>query len=603
MVTPPRPLEIAPDAGEGIFQGLADHMRQLQRAVGRQEERFQAVMDIGRAIGSTLDVDELLELVMRKVTLLLGVERSTLFLVDPDTGELWSKIAQSAEEIRLPAGRGIAGWVARKGEPVSLADVYGDARFNPDIDRLTGFLTRCLLAVPLRDKAGQVIGVIQALNRVEGTFTPDDQRLLEALAAQAAVAIENAQMYQALKAQNRALARTQGELNQLVGELDVLYDLERRISSASTLAQVLEEILARAMNLTDSRACGLVLTGEEGGELFFLSAGPGAPPALRRLVLGPDEGVAGWLPPADHPVIANDAGRPRGLDPRLSKRLGYKPERVLRVPLSREGQSVGALELLDKRGGDYLEADLRVATLIAGQAARAISLGQSREEEERKKRLAVIGQMISSVVHDLRTPMTIISGYAQLMAAEDDAAERESASQVILKQFDTINGMIKETLAFAKGERALLVRKVHLNRFIDEVAQYLKPDLASHGVELRVQAAFKGAVRMDESKMKRLIYNIARNAVEAMPRGGRFTLSTDLDEAEKKVVFKFSDTGAGIAPEVADRLFQSFVTHGKPDGTGLGLAMVKKIAEEHRGDVSCKSRPGKGSTFVVRIPA
>src|SRR4051812_17254767 len=189
--TPPRSLTLARplEAGDGLFKGLAEQIHQLEHAVTRQEERFQAVMDIGRAIGSTLDLDELLALVMDKVTLLLNAERSTLFIVDPQTGELWSKIAQSAKEIRLPAGRGIAGWVAKHGAPVNLADVYQDDRFNPEIDRLTGFLTRCCLAVPLRGRSGDVIGVTQALNRKEGTFTADDVMLLEALAAQAAVAI------------------------------------------------------------------------------------------------------------------------------------------------------------------------------------------------------------------------------------------------------------------------------------------------------------------------------------------------------------------------------------------------------------------------------
>lgn len=607
MATPPRTLSLARpplDSGEGLFKGLADQIRALEHAVSRQEERFQAVMEIGRAIGSTLDLDELLALVMDKVTLLLDAERSTLFLVDPQTGELWSKIAQSAKEIRLPPGRGVAGWVASHGAAVNLSDVYQDDRFNPEIDRLTGFITRCLIAVPMRNKSGAVIGVVQALNRREGVFSADDQLLLEALAAQAAVAIENAQMYQALKHQNVQLARTQAELNSLLAELDVLYDIEKRISGASTLEQLLDGILARAMQLTESDAGSLVMVSEEGGELFFKAALGEKGEEVKRHTLGPGEGIVGWVAHEGKPLIANEVAREKAYDARIAKRVGYRPECVLCVPVSLEGRVVGALELLNKRSDKgYEESDLKVATLIAGQAARAITLGKSREEEERRKRLAVIGQMISGVVHDLRTPMTIISGYAQLMTAEESREEREKASEVILKQFDTINGMIKETLAFAKGERELLLRKVYLNKFVDEVTEYLERDFAAHQVELKVSAAFKGAVRMDENKMKRLVYNIARNAVEAMPEGGKFTFATELDEAEHKVVFKFSDTGAGIAPEVADRLFESFVTHGKPNGTGLGLAMVKKIAEEHGGDVSFKSKPGKGTTFVVRIPA
>jgi signal transduction histidine kinase len=606
MATPPRTLSIAKpnEGGDGLFQGLSEQIHALEHAVGRQEERFQAMMDIGRAIGSTLDLDELLALVMGRVTRLLVAERSTLFLLDPRTGELWSKIAQgeTSREIRLPAGRGVAGWVAKHGEAVNLDDVYQDSRFNPEVDRLTGFVTRCLLAVPVRAKSGDVMGVVQALNREGGVFSPDDQRLLEVLASQAAVALENAQMYRAVKHQNLELARTQRELNALVAELDVLYDIEKRISAAQTLEQLLDGILARAIQLTESAAASLVLESEEGGDLFFKAALGEKGEEVKRHTLHPGEGIAGWVAHEGKPLIVNDVQREHAFDPRIAKRVGYKPVRVLCVPVSLEGRVIGALELLDK-ARDYGEGDLKVITLIAGQAARAITLGRDREEAERRQRLAVIGQMISSVVHDLRTPMTVISGYAQIMAGEENAAEREKAATIIYKQFDTINAMIKETLAFAKGEKQLLLRKVYLNRFLEELTEYLERDFASQKVELKVQAAFKGAVRMDENKMKRLVYNIARNAVEAMPQGGRFTIATEHDEAARVVLFRFTDTGQGISPEVADRLFQSFVTHGKPNGTGLGLAMVKKIAQEHGGDVTFKSRPGKGTTFTVRIPA
>jgi signal transduction histidine kinase len=405
---------------------------------------------------------------------------------------------------------------------------------------------------------------------------------------------------------NQQLAETQQDLNNLVGELDVLFDIEKRISASATLEQLLDAIIERAMQLTKADAGSLVLHSEEDDEqsdLYFKAALGEKGDEVKRLTLHAGEGIVGWVTHEGKPVIANDVLRHKAYDPRVAKRVGYRPESVLCVPVSIEGRTIGALELLNKRNEkDFDEGDLKLVTLIAGQAARAITLGRSREEEQRKARLAVIGQMISSVVHDLRTPMTIISGYAQLMTAEENRDEREKSCEVILKQFDHINSMIKETLSFAKGERELLLRKVYLNKFVDEVGEYLQKDFTGKNVELKVNAAYKGAVRLDENKMKRVIYNIARNAAQAMPEGGKFTLATEFDEEAKMVLFKFSDTGVGIPPEVADKLFGSFVTHGKPDGTGLGLAMVKKIAEEHGGDVSFKSKPGKGTTFTVRIP-
>jgi signal transduction histidine kinase len=120
-------------------------------------------------------------------------------------------------------------------------------------------------------------------------------------------------------------------------------------------------------------------------------------------------------------------------------------------------------------------------------------------------------------------------------------------------------------------------------------------------VELKVQASYTGAVRVDENKMKRVVYNIARNAVQAMPDGGKFTLQVDREGDD--LVMRLSDNGPGIPEEIADRLFESFVTARKREGTGLGLAIVKKIVQEHGGTVTCKTRVGKGTTFEVRVPA
>jgi signal transduction histidine kinase len=209
--------------------------------------------------------------------------------------------------------------------------------------------------------------------------------------------------------------------------------------------------------------------------------------------------------------------------------------------------------------------------------------------------------MISGMLHDLRTPMTLVSGYAEMMIEETDSGERKRDADIILKQLDQMSGMAKETLAFARGDTDLLLRKVYLNKFVDELAEYLAKDLEGKKIELKVTAAYKGVARMDEGKIKRAIYNIARNAAQAMPEGGKFTVA--VDKEEDKLVFRLSDTGPGIPEEIAGRLFQSFVTSGKKDGTGLGLAMVKTMIEQHGGDVSCKSRAGKGTTFTLRIPA
>jgi HD-GYP domain-containing protein (c-di-GMP phosphodiesterase class II) len=163
----------------------------LQRRVAK----LTSILDVAKALTAERDLDRLLGVVMTEAAKVVDADRCTLFLLDRDRGVLWSKIAQgmdAGKEIRLPLGVGIAGHVARSGEIVNLADAYADPRFNRAVDDRTGYVTRTLLCVPMRNTRGEVTGVIQALNKEGGPFTAEDEELLVALGGQAASAIENA---------------------------------------------------------------------------------------------------------------------------------------------------------------------------------------------------------------------------------------------------------------------------------------------------------------------------------------------------------------------------------------------------------------------------
>ncbi len=541
---------------------------------------------------------------MDKVTSLMEADRSTLFLVDDERGEIWSKIAQGPRirEIRLPVGKGIAGFVAKSGKPINVKDAYRDHRFNPDVDRVTGYKTGSVLCVPLRDKAARVIGVIQVLNKRVGHFSLDDESLLAAIGSQAAVAIENAKLYRAVVSKNIELTEAHTKLSEALAELDVLFEIEKEISTADGLAPLIDGIVSRAMVLCGAEAGSVLLVEEDTGQLFFKAALGERGEDVKKFRLGLGEGIAGRVASSGEAIVANDVSKEQAWTPRIARRLGFSTRSAICVPIRADGEVIGALELLNKRGGHgFDDSDLRLLTLVAGQAARAIEVGRGREEKERAVRLASIGQMLSGVLHDLKTPMTIISGYAQLMATEADPEERARSAELILKQFDHVNAMTRELLQFAKGERALLVRRVYLHKFVEELEEYLRRDFEGKDIELKLQAGFKGAAKFDENKIKRLVYNLARNAAQAMPDGGRFTIGLEkLDGGDLEL--RFSDTGVGIPDEIADKLFQTFATHGKKDGTGLGLAIVKKVVEDHGGEITYRSKPGKGTTFIVRLP-
>ncbi len=169
----------------------------LYQKVMANHEKMAILFDITTSVAMTLDLNDLIFQIIEKISQILHAERSTLFLLDKDTDELWSKVAQGAEveEIRIPKSVGLAGWVVKTGEILNIEDAYKDSRFNPEVDRKTGFRTKSTLNVPIFNRENILIGVTQAINKKEGSFDKDDEELLRTISSEIAVAIENAQLH------------------------------------------------------------------------------------------------------------------------------------------------------------------------------------------------------------------------------------------------------------------------------------------------------------------------------------------------------------------------------------------------------------------------
>ncbi len=170
-------------------------------------ERLSILLKVGMRLAAERNLDRLLAMIIDETTAVMGAERSSLFLVDSERKEMWAKIAQGVEqsEIRFPVGVGIAGTVGKTGEVINIAEAYDDPRFNPEFDKKTGFRTHSILCVPLKNIVGETIGAIQVLNKMSGPFEKDDESLLTALAAQASIAIENADLNKKLNELNLVL--------------------------------------------------------------------------------------------------------------------------------------------------------------------------------------------------------------------------------------------------------------------------------------------------------------------------------------------------------------------------------------------------------------
>lgn len=578
--------------------------RELEAALAREERISQALRQVGTALGTTLDLDDLLELVLSKVTELLEAERATLYLLDEQKGELVSRLVVGGQvrSIRMKVGHGIAGTVALTGKPFRIQDAYTDERFERHWDALTGFRTTSMLAGPLKNHLGRTIGVIQVLNKKRGAeFTDADETLLTALSTQAAVAIDNSRLFLSLIQKNKQLLDTKEQLERKLRDLELLFDLERATSRASSLEALTTAVLSRVAQACDAAGAAVLLSEEESGDLVEYVLDAEEPDQLLRVGLKAGEGFLSAAMQAPVPLEVTEApGDPRFCD-RVEGKYPFAVECVMALPLEGEQGALGAVGLFTKRGGGAFSGeDLALLRMVSANMSTAVRLFRANRAREVGERLTTIGRLLSQVIHDFKTPMTVISGYVQLMADAENGQQRAEYAEEILRQFDLLTAMQREVLEFARGERNVFIRKVYLKKFFADLTRALGHELDGRAIELEMNVDTKVVARFDEGRVARAIHNLARNAVEAMAdRGGKLGISAHMEDGE--LVIRVTDTGPGVPKEIEGRLFQSFVTAGKQDGTGLGLAIVKKIAEEHGGSVAVESTNG-GATFTLRLP-
>ena len=567
----------------------------------REAHVARALREIGAALAPSEELDDVLELLLGKTQELLESERATLYILDESTGELVSRIVVGGEtrSIRMRVGFGIAGIVAQTGKPLRVKDAYRDPRFEPQWDMLTGFRTTSILATPLKNHLGSTIGVLQVLNkRNADEFSDDDEVLLVALGTQAAVVIDNSRLVLRLKDKNRQLLETHQRLEQRVRELQLLFELERSTARATSLYELATAALNQIVAACDVLGAAFLISDEESGDLilFELDSTASAGPVHKAVKSG-----EGWLGKTmlegnSRLLEAKDFN-----DTPVETHFDFPVTAGIVAPLEGDDANLGAAGLFGHRklrvfGHD----DLELVRLLASNISTAVRLHRAATARERTERLTAIGRLLSQVVHDFKTPMTVISGYAQLMVDSEDRGQRTAYAEEILRQFEVVTSMQREVLEFARGERSIFVRRVYLARFFHDLVRQIEREISNLPIQLVTQVDAKASARFDEARLTRAVHNLVRNAIEAMGEaGGRLTLHATT--TKDSMVIEVSDTGPGIPAAISGRIFQSFVTANKPGGTGLGLAIVKKIVDEHGGTVDVVSSP-TGATFRIVLP-
>ncbi len=309
----------------------------------RRLRHLELLLEVTRRMASYGTLDQVLQALVEMTTAELNAERGSLFLNDPDTNELYSRVAQGniQREIRILNTSGVAGYVYTAGEALIIHDAYADDRFNRSIDEQTGFTTRNILCVPIKTVKGEIIGVAQTLNKRTGKFTRHDLTLLEAMTSQGTLALQSAQFIERMQ----AIRRQEMEFIDVVSE----------VTADIKLGSLLQKVMGEATRLLNAERSTLFLNDEKTGELWS-EVGQGLESVQIRL---PNHlGIAGAVYTSGKAINIPYAYADLRFNPAFDKKTGYFTRSILCVPIvNKHGKVIGVTQVLNKRGGPFTGED------------------------------------------------------------------------------------------------------------------------------------------------------------------------------------------------------------------------------------------------------
>ena len=574
---------------------MNDELEQLRARC----ERLELLNQVGHVIHSTLDAQEALQLILREAVRLMRAASGSVVLVNPTSRyvEIHASygLPPDLADCRLPVGVGITGWVARTGKPARVGDVTRDPRYV----RLRAEV-RSELAVPLLLN-NEVRGVLNVDADRTDAFTPEDQTLLQELGLQAARVIQNTWLYEQLRLKARLF--------------ESLASVGQAINSTLNLADALQVITREASQLMDARMASLLLL-DESKEWLELRASHGAgPDYIARPRLSVVESLVGNVVRRRRPVHDENvqtSGRYQNV--RLARQEGLVA--LLSVPLLFGGQVLGVLNVYMGEPHVFSNEEVRILAALAELSGIAIEKARLYERivdvEEllrQNERLSALGLLAAEVAHEIRNPLTVMKMlYHSLDLKFPPGDPRTQDTKIMGEKMDHLNRVVEQVLDFARSTEPKLV-PVNVNQLLDELSLLTRHKLRQQRVEIvRDLAPHLPVVQADATQLEQAFLNLTLNAVEAMPKGGRLTVTTRVIRQPRTrkepthVVIEFADTGAGMTEELQKKAFSSLLATTKAKGTGLGLAIVARVIETHRGEVSVKSKPGEGTTFSITLP-
>jgi signal transduction histidine kinase len=599
---------------------LLNELRQRTEELSESLQQQTATADVLKVISrSTFDLQAVLDTLVDSAARLCEADMAQILRPIKAGYYVAARYGFSPEYIEhhktltFAPGRGsLTGRVLLEGKAVQIPDVLADPEYsNPEPQRLGGYRTH--LGVPLL-REGSPIGVILVSRRTVRPFDEKHIELVTTFADQAVIAIENVRLFDEVQARTRDLSES---LQQQTATADVLKVISR---STFDLKVVLNTLVESAARLCEADMASIA---RQKGTNYHLVATHGFPPGyseyIETLPMAPGQGsLTGRVLLEGKPVLIIDVlADPEYAMVEAQKKGGYRT--TLAVPLLREGNPIGVLHLFRTVVRPFTDKQIELVETFADQAVIAIEnvrlfdeiQDKSRQLEQASERKS---QFLASMSHELRTPLNAIIGLTEMMVTHAPRFGTERAQEPLRRVNAAGNhllSLINEVLDLSKieaGKLELNPEPVNLARLIDEVIGTAGQLAEKNRNRLIVEAQENvGALNADTMRLKQILLNLLSNACKFTKEGEVALRVRKVADGRDWVELAVADTGIGLTAEQQAKLFQEFtqadsLTARRYGGTGLGLALSRKLARMMGGDVTVTSEPGKGSVFTVRLP-
>jgi signal transduction histidine kinase len=577
--------------------------------------QLAALNEISRRLVATeLNLDNLLALITKSAVEILNAEAGVLLLTADDaSGDLEYKVDIGSPDVelvgkRVPKGERLVGEVARTGTIVLANDVAHDPRWSGEA-KATGFAVRNLLAVPLITQ-NRVIGVVEIMNRQRGGFSREDSDLLSAFAGQAAVAIENARLFEL----------TDQQLQDRLDELEMMERIDAEMNRSLDLANVAEIALRYAITTTEATAGVIGLVDEEAHKLRIVAqigySELDMPEGADAVNFPLDRGIASRALKTQRAELVSDVS----IDPMYVPSLRNARSQIT-VPMLSGGDVSALLVLESNQEGVLHLADMPFVQRLAEHASIAIANAQLYQQLVAANQSK--SEFVGFVAHELKNPLTSVKGFADLLIANAVGTLTDGQRQAITtirtnaERMNTLVSDLNDVTKLQTNNLRIDPEPIDFVKLIEETLRPLQKQIDDKGQQVVLELADKlPPVLADHNRIIQVMTNLLSNAHKYSPADGTITINASIQPPQRdsrgqvtKPMLRVAvrDQGIGMSQEDLKRLFTPYFRSDNPiareqPGTGLGLTITRGIIEQHGGEVQVDSTLGEGTSFSFTLP-